>query len=192
MIDIPKSPNLKIIASQGKITNNPLSKHWFFSCFLIKHFLGLNFLIEYQCWNMIKIKLKSNGSTEKQFLDKLPFSRMEPTCNPLISTTSAEQTVWKLQTLKLADFKPLYLFVSFLKELCETEILSSRVEGKETCSFLEVLNECKSKWEVPSNAKGKPWKQGNVLLRLAISLLAGQPRTNSSISILCHILFIQE
>lgn len=98
---------------------------------------------------MIKIKLKSDSSTEKQFLDKLPFSRMEPTCNPLVSTTSAEQTVWKLQTLKLAGFKPLYLFVSFSKELCETEILSSHVEGKETCSFLEVLNECKSKWEAP-------------------------------------------
>jgi hypothetical protein len=49
------------------------------------------------------------------------------------------------QMLKLADFKTFYLLIFFLKDSCEIEMLSSPAEGKETCFFLEVLNECKRK-----------------------------------------------
>ena len=83
------------------------------------------------------MKRKSDDSTQKG--NFLTVKYLSPVCNPLTSTTLAEQTTWRLQTLKLAGSKPLYLLVFFLKELCETEMLSSsRAEGKDTCSFLGI------------------------------------------------------
>lgn len=105
--------------------------------FLIKALFRIkNFLIEYQCWNTIKIKLKSDGSTQRSnLIRQSSLSRMEPTCNPLISTTSAKQTARSLQTLKLAGFKPLYRFVSFLRVVWNGKAIFT-CRGKRNMLFL--------------------------------------------------------
>lgn len=64
---------------------------------------------------MIKIKLKPDGSTQKG--NSLKEKYLVLICTPLISTTLAEETASRLQTLKLAGFKPLYLLVFFFKRV---------------------------------------------------------------------------
>jgi hypothetical protein len=89
-----------------------------------------------------KVQLKSEGLTDTDKHLSLEWSQFAIHWYQLLPPSKGMKAS---QMLKLADFKTFYLLIFFLKDSCEIEMLSSPAEGKETCFFLEVLNECKRK-----------------------------------------------